>query len=111
MEYEERFTDAELGKIIEQAMMYICACPVQVASGVRNLRELYRYQLQCITNRENNIVVHKLIAQSTIQAHAILESCLDNVIDVEKWDRSTLEMPADLRKRQIQDMLSDTQGN
>jgi hypothetical protein len=107
MEYEERFTDAELGKVIEQAMIYMCACPAQVADSLRKLRELYRYQLRCLETPQNDPIVHALIAQSTIQSHAIMQDCLDKVIALEAWDRSTLEMPAGLRKRQLQEILSD----
>lgn len=110
MEYEERFTDAELGQVIEQAMIYMCACPAQVADSVRKLRELYRYQLRCIANPDNNKVVHALIAQNIIQSHSIMQDCLDKVIELEEWDRSTLEMPVGLRKRQLQEMLSDEYG-
>jgi hypothetical protein len=35
MEYEERFTDAELVSVIEQALIYMCACPAQVAQASR----------------------------------------------------------------------------
>ena len=104
MEYEERYTDAELVKVIEQAMIYMCACPAQVADSVRKLRELYRYQAACVEVPENSDSVHALIAQSTIQSHAIMQDCLDQVIAMEAWDRSTLEMPAGLRKRQLQEI-------
>jgi hypothetical protein len=110
MEYEERFTDAELGQVIEQAMIYMCACPAQVAESVRKLRELYRYQLRCIANPENNNHVHALIALNTIQSHSIMQDCLDRVIEMEQWDRATLEMPTGLRKRQLQEMNSDEHG-
>ena len=109
MEYEERFTDAELGTVIEQAMIYMCACPAQVADSLRKLRELYRYQLQCaaVPQPASSIAVHTVIAQSTIQSHAIMQDCLDTIIALEAWDRSTLEMPAGLRQRQLQELLSD----
>jgi hypothetical protein len=110
MEYEERYTDAELGKVIEQAMLFMCACPAQVADSVRKLRELHRYQMRCIGNPDNDKHVHALIAQSTVEAHTVMQDCLDKVIDLECWDRTTLEMPAGLRKRQLQEMLSDELG-
>jgi hypothetical protein len=110
MEYEERFTDAELGQVIEQAMIYMCACPAQVADAVRKPRELYRYQLRCIADPGNNSAVHSLIAQTTIHSHAIMQERLEKVIELEEWDRSTLEMPAGLRKRQLQEILADQDG-
>ncbi len=108
MVYEERFTDEQLEHIIEQGLIYMCACPAQVAEAMRKLRELHRYQLRCQQNPENDGVVHAAIAQSTIQAHAMLQDCLDQVILLEQWDRTTLEMPAHLRKRQMQNLLSST---
>ena len=111
MEYKERFTDAELGKVIEQAMIYMCACPAQVADAIRKLRELYRYQQRCIENPENSVAVHSLIAQSTLQTHSLMQDCLEKVIELEGWDRITLEMPGGLRKRQLQEMLSDERGD
>lgn len=111
MEYEERFTDSELDKVIEQAMIYMCACPAQVADAMRKLRELYRYQQRCMENPENSIAVHSLIAQSTLQTHSLMQDCLEQVIELEGWDRTTLEMPAGLRKRQMQEMLSDESGD
>ena len=107
MQYEERFTDAELGKVIEEGMIYMCACPAQVAEAMRKLRELHRYQLRCLTQPANDATVHSALAESTIQAHAILQDCLDQVLDLEKWDRATLQMPENLRVRQMTEMLSE----
>ncbi|OYU46464.1 MAG: hypothetical protein CFE44_02000 [Burkholderiales bacterium PBB4] len=107
MDYEERFTDTELYSVIEQGMIYMCACPAQVADGVRKLRELYRYQLQCLKSPDNDSAVHTTIARSVIEAHATLQTCLEDVIALEKWDRTTLKMPPNLRQRQMRDMLAD----
>ncbi|MBT9505377.1 MAG: hypothetical protein IV109_02160 [Rhodoferax sp.] len=106
MQYEERYTDAELAQIIEQGLIYMCACPAQVADAMRKLRELYRYQQNCLAGLDNNPMVHAAILQSTVQSHAIMQDCLDTVIELEKWDRATLEMPANLRQRQLQELLS-----
>lgn len=110
MEYEERFTDEELGKVIEQSMIYMCACPAQVADSMRKLRDLYRYQLRCIADPQNDSEVHALIAQTTIQSHSLMQDCLEKVIEMEGWDRGTLEMPPGLRKRQLQEIISDRNG-
>jgi glutamyl/glutaminyl-tRNA synthetase len=40
MPYEERFTDAEFVRIVEEGLIYMCACPAQVAEAMRKLREL-----------------------------------------------------------------------
>ena len=39
-----------------------------------------------------------------------MQECLEKVIELEEWDRSTLEMPAGLRKRQLQEILADQDG-
>jgi hypothetical protein len=108
MEYEERFTDAELVSVIEQALIYMCACPAQVAQvaqAIRSLRELYRYQLQCVEKPDSDPSVHALIAQTTIQSHALMEDCMEKIIEMEHWDRATLQMPEGLRRRQLKEVL------
>lgn len=105
--FDERFTDAELVSIVEQGMIYMCACPAQVAEEVRRLRKLVKYQQLCLVDPTSDSAVHTAIAKSTAQAHAILQDCLDTVIALENWDRATLQMPENLRKRQMQELLSD----
>jgi len=107
MQYEERFSDPELSKIIEEGMIYMCACPAQLAEAMRKLRELHRYQQKCLMQSTNDATVHNAIAESTIQAHALLQDCLDHVLALEKWDRATLQMPANLRVRQMTEMLAE----
>jgi hypothetical protein len=111
MNYEGRFTDSDLGNVIELGVICMCACPAQVAQSMRNLRELYRYQLHCMENPRNEIAVHAHSAQSTIHAHSVMQDCLDKVIEMEGWGRSTLQMPSGLRARQRQVMLSDTEDD
>ena len=48
MDYEERFSDQELEQVIAEGLIYMCACPAQVAETIRTVRSLYRYQLGCI---------------------------------------------------------------
>lgn len=103
--YEERYTDAELDSITEQGLIYMCACPAQVAYTLRKLRSLLQYQLQCSVDPKNDALVHAAIARSTIQSHQIMQDCLDTVIALEKWDRTTLKMPEGLRQRQLQEVL------
>jgi hypothetical protein len=40
--------------------------------------------------------VHAAIAESAVQAHQLMQRCLDTVIALEHWDRATLEMPEGL---------------
>ena len=111
MEYAERFTDVELGNVIEQAMIYMCACPAQLAQTIRSLRTLYRYQLVCMATPDNDNSVHAEIAKSTVEAHSIMQDCLDKIIALEGWDRATLEMPVGLRQRQLREISSNESGN
>jgi hypothetical protein len=78
-----------------------------VADGLRKLRELYRYQLNCLEDSKNVSAVHQTIADSTIVAHAELQDCLSRVLVLEGWDRTTLSMPEGLRIRQMNELLSD----
>lgn len=92
------FRDDELLRINDQAMIYMCACPAQLSVAIRNLRELITYQRQCSSNSDTNSEVHDLIAQAGEEAHTTLERCLAKVLELEGWDRATLEMPAGLRE-------------
>jgi hypothetical protein len=106
--YQDRFSDMDLDSIIEQGMIYMCACPAQVADIMRKLRSLMNYQLQCSADPVNDTAVHAAIFKSTIESHEIMQKCLEAVIALEKWDRKTLKMPDGLRRRQMQELLSDS---
>jgi hypothetical protein len=93
MAYEERYTDAKLRLIVDQSVIYMCACPAQVAHSLQQLRELYRYQTACLVDDKNNLVVHKEISRSTAESHETLQLCLGKVIELEKWDLETIAMP------------------
>jgi hypothetical protein len=93
----ERFSAAQLEKILDQSAIYMCACPAQVCREILNLRELWAYQAGC-RERPGNQDIHDLIAAATEQAHAGLEQCLSEILDREGWDRETLTMPPGLRQ-------------
>lgn len=94
-----RFSKAQLQTIIEEATIYMCACPAQVCQQLLSLVALYEYQEQC-GERLGNQVVHDSIAAATAAAYAELEGCLDRILDIEGWDRATLKMPPGLRVMQ-----------
>jgi len=99
MTLEKRFTGQQLAKIIDEATIYMCACPAQVAEQILKLREMVRYQEECQSRTDTDSVVHQAIAKAGLQALDILEQCLDQVLEVEGWDRVTLKMPDGLRQR------------
>ena len=107
MEYPQRFRQDQLERIIDEATIYMCACPAQVAVKVGNLRELIRYQNRCIEQGGTEGEVHRAIAQAASDAHAIMEDCLDRVLDMEGWDRETLKMPEGLRKLRDEEINRD----
>ena len=43
------------------------------------------------------LVVNERIAEVSKQAHQLMEQCLDEILDLEGWDRAKLEMPTGLR--------------
>lgn len=99
---QRRFSDQQLEQIIEEATIYMCACPGQVAVQLRTLRELYRYQGDCEIEPGNDQVVHQTIAAATAQAYAVMEDCLERVLSIEGWDRNTLQMPEGLRRKRAE---------
>jgi hypothetical protein len=104
MEYQERFSDGDLDSIVEEGLIDMCACPAQVAETLRNVRRLYRYQLNCLENPISDPAVHTTIAEVAIATHCLLENCMEKLLELEQWDRATLAMPPDLRRRQAEEV-------
>ena len=102
MNLDNKFTALQLAIINNQAALYTCACPVHISMQISNLRKLFDYQKTCLELPVENEVqkkVHERIAEVTKQAHELMEKCLDEVLDLEGWDRAKLEMPNGIRKR------------
>lgn len=99
-----RFTDEQIEHVIEQGLFYMCACPAQVAESIRHLRGLYAYQQSCVDTEGNDSRVHRAIAEAAMAAHALMEDCMERVITLEQWDRTTLDMPPHLRQRQMREI-------
>ena len=66
---KERFNASQISKVIDQALVYQCACPAQVCRAIFELRELYEYQMNCANDSVNDQLVHNTIALSTEKAH------------------------------------------
>ncbi|OIQ86899.1 hypothetical protein GALL_312310 [mine drainage metagenome] len=95
---DQIYTEAQLVKIIDEALIHMCACPAQVANQILQLRKLYRYQLDCEQDNAEQTEVHQTIGLSTTVCHAELERCLGRVLEVVGWDLDTPAMPESLRK-------------
>lgn len=101
---KERFNASQISKVIDQALVYQCACPAQVCRAIFELRELYEYQMNCANDSVNDQLVHNTIALSTEKAHELLEDCLSRVLEIEGWDIATLNMPETLKKKPAKDL-------
>ena len=105
MDLNNKFSALQLAIINDQAALYTCACPVHVSLQITNLRKLFDYQNQCMeiddlmTGSKVEKQVHQRIAEATRQAHQIMEECLDEILDLEGWDKTKMEMPPGLRTR------------
>jgi hypothetical protein len=93
-----QFSDTQLSHILDQSLIYQCACPAQVAKHIIGLRDLFAYQESCLNQTDTDAFVHQRIAADAQRAHAALEECLHAVLVLEKWDLQTLTMPASLQK-------------
>lgn len=100
----KRFSDDELMKIIQQSVIYKCACPAQVCRAIVDTRKLHDYQLQCRNSTDTDYMVHEQIQDVAERNHAALEDCLMAVLKLEGWDLESLTMPKDFHKR----MMGDT---
>lgn len=104
---KRKFSDQQLEHIVEQGMIYMCACPAQVAGAMQQLRVLHDYQTKCINSPQNDAKVHQVIADGIVRAHQVLEATLLEVITLEKWNPQTLDMPEGLRQRQMREAQGD----
>ena len=96
---KEQFDAAQISKVIDQALVYQCACPAQVCRAIFELRELYEYQMNCANDSVNDALVHQTIAAATEKSHAVMEECLKKILEIEGWDQTTFMMPQALRKK------------
>jgi len=99
---DKRYSDEQLLRIVDQAMVYMCACPAQVASVMRELRRVHTYQQRCLNLTGTDEIVHQRISDDVRQAHATMETCLTAVLEMEGWDMETMTMPDDLKKQMVQ---------
>ena len=106
-ELATRYSSQQLEHILEEALIYMCACPAQVSEQLLQLRKLFAYQKNCISKVAPMPEVHQLIADATRKAHAELEQCLCDVLQMEGWDLQTLTMPAGLRQLRQQSTDQD----
>ncbi len=96
---DKRYSDEQLLRIVDQAMVYQCACPAQVASVMRELRRVEVYQQRCLNLTGTDEAVHQRISEDVRIVHATMEGCLTAVLEMEGWDMETLEMPDNLKKQ------------
>ena len=95
----EQFDAAQISKVIDQALVYQCACPAQVCRAIFELRDLYEYQMNCASDSVNDALVHQTIAAATEKSHEAMEECLRKVLEIEGWDLTTFTMPQALKKK------------
>ena len=97
-----RYSEEQISRIIDQALVFQCACPAQLATTILELRDLFDYQLKCRDSADAlGSLVHDAIARATMDAHDRMEACLDEVLELEGWDMATLTMPELLRKKPV----------
>ena len=101
---KEQFNSSQISKVIDQSLIYQCACPAQVCRAIFELRELYEYQMNCANDSANDKLVHGTIALATEKAHAIMEECLSRVLEIEGWDKNSLAMPEGLKKKTVKNI-------
>jgi len=107
MNLDNKFTALQLAIINDQAALYTCACPVHISLQITNLRKLFDDQKMCMdmdTPSVNSVEmqVHQRIAEVTKQAHQLMEQCLDDILELEGWDRTKLEMPITTTRKRIE---------
>jgi hypothetical protein len=95
---QHQFQPSQINKLIEHSLAYQCACPAQVGKAILELRDLYRYQMECLIDTANDVQIHRAIAEATEKAHALMEACMARVLHIEGWDLETLEPPPQIKR-------------
>lgn len=98
---KEQFPSTQINKVIDQSLVYQCACPAQVCKTIFELREMYEYQMNCANDTANDRLVHETIAAATAEAHKIMEACLARILEIEGWDMQQMCMPENLKKKPV----------
>ena len=95
---EQIYSDEQISHIRNQSLIYRCACPAQICVAIDGMRELSRFEANCLDTDEGDREIHLLIKNVAERNHEALETCLSEVLEHEGWDLTTLKMPAALRK-------------
>lgn len=98
------FTNEQITRIRDQAMLYQCACPSQVCVAIDTLRDLQALQIKCLDVTDTDRAVHDRIKEAAEKSHIEMEKCLADILKLEGWNMDTLDMPDSLRKRPLQDV-------
>lgn len=98
-----RFSDQVIIHILEQSIIYHCACPAQICKAINGQRALYNYQKNCLNSTDTDKTVHQLIADTVESTHAQLEQCLEQILLLEGWDMTTYQMPELMQKKLLCD--------
>lgn len=98
-----RFSSEQLGKILEQAMLYQCACPAQVTRLLTEIHLLKRYQQTCLDQTQTDTAVHQRIYDTLQAITPTVEDCLETILCEEGWDMESLEMPEALQKQLLKE--------
>ncbi len=93
------YTNEQISTILDQSVIYQCACPAQVCEQINQLRRLYAYQANCLNLTNTDIAVHDRIANTAAKSHAEMEECLTEILRLEGWNLETLAMPEVLKTR------------
>lgn len=102
------FSNEDLEKLLDQTVFYNCFCPGQVAGLARDIRDLHKYQQDCLSGDDTFKETHERISEAAKLAHSIIEECLSDVLKIENWDKDTLKMPDGLRD-QVASSAADQQ--
>ena len=101
---KEKYDPSQISKVLDQSLVYQCACPAQVCRAIVELRDLYSYQMECINDSENDALVHQAIADAAEKSHVHMEQCLTRVLEIEGWDVATLTMPPPIKAKQLKSL-------
>ena len=102
---EMQFPPEIIARILEQSLIYQCACPAQVCRNINEQRALYVYQQNCLNTTDTDRATHQRIADAVALSHAIMENCLQDILRLEGWDTTTYEMPDIVKSKMLKSLV------
>ncbi|MCC6874171.1 MAG: hypothetical protein IT378_07665 [Sandaracinaceae bacterium] len=79
-----RFTEEQLGRLMERVTAIECECPNHLSQLVHSLRAFEQYSARCENKDDADAAIHRMLHLETARARAVLEEALVKLVEHER---------------------------